>query len=609
VTATSPQSLRIEFGDTTSKVRLHASPGNEAQLRQLAMHFRSATQNWQGILDIDLDDLLTNLASIATWHEPATVSWDTQLASLARTSAEDARRVEQRLAQRDQGSQVVDPDAVIGLLGSSWVGNLTPFQRRDVAHLLSLQHGANFSVPGAGKTRVGLAVFHALRQTKGLERLLVVGPKSSYSAWLEEADACLAKPPAVEIYSGRVSPASDVILVNYERLDAASNELGAWLSAAPSMLILDEAHRMKLGAGGVYGSACLALGPRANHRLILTGTPAPNGVKDLENLFSFVWPGHGRQKVLQAVGGGDLAAASRTLKPLFSRTTKRELGLPPVDLKLRLVSMPPLHQEIYDALLGQFSARAADSAGDFQALGKIVMYMLMAATSPALLAVGGTRHDPLEYRVPPLTAPPGSRLFDVMRDLPSYEMSPKYREALAIVADNAARGRKTLVWSTFIRSLNTLSTMLREFKPAIVHGGSADREAEIRRFREDPDCLVLLSNPATLGEGISLHHECHDAVYVDRSFAAGQFLQSLDRIHRLGLAPDTETRVTVLASRDTIDEVVEQRLQIKLEFLGTILDDPAVQELADLTEEPPVGGGLDQQDLQALMGHFRAHTA
>lgn len=121
--------------------------------------------------------------------------------------------------------------------------------------------------------------------------------------------------------------------------------------------------------------------------------------------------------------------------------------------------------------------------------------------------------------------------------------------------------------------------------------------------------MVLLSNPATLGEGISLHHDCHDAVYVDRDFAAGRFLQSLDRIHRLGLAPETETRITVLAAEGSIDEVVDQRLSDKLLFMGRILDDSAVQELADLDEEPAVGGGLDQRDLQALMGHLRARSA
>ncbi|MEV0148619.1 MULTISPECIES: DEAD/DEAH box helicase [unclassified Nonomuraea] len=602
-------SLEIGFGDGVAKARLRARNDREDDLRRLALKFRSGIQRMSGDLEVEIDDLLMNLVALAAWPEPATVIWDPQLAALAADSAADAQTMGERI---DSGRPSADvaPEDVLRLLGPGWAGDLTNFQRRDIARLLSLRHGANFSVPGAGKTRVGLAIFHAQRQ-KGIERLVIVGPKSCYESWLYENQQCLKDPLRMEVYGKENDPSADALIVNYERLrfDGVANDLGLWLSARPSMLLLDEAHRMKLGADGAYGAACLALGPRARHRLILTGTPAPNGPKDLENLFGFVWPGHGRQKVIQAVGGGDLVKASQVLRPLFTRTTKRELGLPPVSTSLRVVPMPPLHKEIYEALLGRFSARAIGSESDFIALGRIIVYMLMAATSPALLSVGTTRYEPLAYRVPPLTVPEDSPLSALMRDLPSYEMSPKYQEVLAIVADNAARGRKTLVWSTFIRSLNTLSRILGEFQPAMVHGGTEDREAEIRRFRSDPRCMVLLSNPATLGEGISLHHECHDAVYVDRDFAAGRFLQSLDRIHRLGLAPDTQTRVTVLASEGTIDEVVEQRLADKLLFMGSILDDPTVRELADLYEEPAIGGGLDQRDLQALMGHLRAAAA
>ncbi|MBC2863548.1 DEAD/DEAH box helicase [Streptomyces mexicanus] len=606
-------SLEIGFGDGVTQARLRAGVGYESDLRRLALRFRSSVQRSPGTMEVEIDDLLTNLAALATWPEPKSVTWDPQLAALARDSAIDAQTVARRLDPAEAQDGEVDPDEVASLLGPGWVAGLTSFQRRDIAKLLSLRHGANFSVPGAGKTRVGLAVFHALRRTKGLERLLIVGPKSCFESWKYENQQCLSEPLSVDVYSRDVTPAADMLIVNYERLrqDGVVNELGQWLAARPSMLILDEAHRMKRGADGTDGSACLALGPRSKHRLILTGTPAPNGVKDLENLFAFVWPGHGRQKVIQAVAGGDLAAASQVLRPLFTRTTKGELGLPPVSTTLRTVPMPPLHQEVYDALVGRFSARAAGSESDFLTLGKIIVYMLMAATSPALLAVGTTRYEPLSYRVPPLPVAEGTPLFDLMRDLPSYEMSPKYREVLAIVSRNASEGRKTLVWSTFVRSLNTLERMLSEFSPALVYGAmaDADRELAISRFRQDPDCMVLLSNPGTLGEGISLHHHCHDAVYVDRDFAAGRFLQSLDRIHRLGLDPETETRITVLASEGTIDEVVDQRLSDKLKFMGSILDDPAVQQLADLEEEPAVGGGLDQLDLQALMGHFRARAA
>ncbi|MEV4802400.1 DEAD/DEAH box helicase [Nonomuraea sp. NPDC049421] len=605
----SKASLEIGFGDGVARARLRASSEHEEDLKRLALKFRSGVLRMSGELEVDVEDLLVNLLALASWPEPATVVWDPQLAALATGSAADAQAMGERLDGAKPSTEVTPAD-VPQLLGTSWTGDLTEFQLRDIARLLSLRHGANFSVPGAGKTRVGLGVFQALRRD-GVERLLVVGPKSCYESWLFENQQCLADPLRMQVYGKDNDPSADALIVNYERLrfDGVANDLGYWLSARPSMLLLDEAHRMKLGADGTYGAACLALGPRAKHRLILTGTPAPNGPKDLENLFAFVWPGHGRQKVIQAVGDGDLAKASQVLRPLFTRTTKRELGLPPVTTALRVVPMPPLHKEIYNALRGRFSARAAGAEADFLTLGRIVVYMLMAATSPALLSVGTTRYEPLAYRVPPLSVPDTSPLSALMRDLPSYEMSPKYQETLAIVAANAERGRKTLVWSTFIRSLNTLNRILGEFQPAMVHGGTEDRDAELSRFRNDPKCMVLLSNPATLGEGISLHHECHDAVYVDRDFAAGRFLQSLDRIHRLGLPPDTETRVTVLASEGTIDELVEQRLADKLLFMGSILDDPAVRELADLYEEPAIGGGLDKLDLQVLMGHLRAPAA
>lgn len=607
---TAEPSLTIGLASEVTRARLAARPGLETDLRRLAVSFRTSTQRTPSSLEVEIDELLTNLGALGTWPHTADgdVVWDPQLQALVVDSLQDAQAVSEQLASLD-GQQAVSEDSVLGLLGEEWVGGLTAFQLRDVAKLLSLRHGANFSVPGAGKTRVGLAVFQALRQQEGVERLLIVGPKSCYDSWRFENAECLTNPLDMEVVDGLPSSTAAALIVNYERLANMVPTLGRWLSERPSMIILDEAHRMKLGADGIYGAACIALGPRSRRRLILTGTPAPNGVRDLENLFGFVWPGTGRQSVLRAVAGGDLAAASRALQPLFTRTTKDQLGLPPVDRSIRLLKLPPLHAEIYDALVGQFSARAAGLEDDFQALGRIIVYTLMAATSPALLAVGTTRYEPLAYQVPPLQVPVGSSLAELMQDLPAYEMSPKYQEVLAIVRENAEMGRKTLVWSTFIRSLNTLERMLGQFRPALVHGGTPDRDDQIRRFRGDPDCMVLLSNPATLGEGISLHHECHDAVYVDRDFAAGRFMQSLDRIHRLGLPPDVRTRITVLASEGTIDEVVASRLATKLDFMGTILDDPAVQQLADLDEEPAVGGGLDRGDLQALMGHLHAASS
>lgn len=599
-----PPSLAIRLSLTPGRVELECAPEYGQALQRIAGAYPTAHFHASSILDVGLDDLLSNLQPLTTWPPEAqqSVLWQPELLSIVEQNAAEAARAREILA----GSQemVVDASTVEAELGPGWKGDLTDFQLRDLLELLSVLHGANFSVPGAGKTRVGLAVFAFLRAQGVIQRAVVVAPKSAFEAWKEETADAFTSPPVVRFVDSGVLPAADILVVNYERLPDLRAALIARLTAVPSLLILDEAHRMKLGLQGAWGSACLAMAPYATRRLALTGTPAPNGSRDLENLMSFVWPGQGRAAVQQATQSGDLREASRLLKPLFVRTTKAELGLPPVDVSIIRLELPELHRQLYDALLGQFAGGRRDMSGELAALGRIVLYLLMAATSPALLAAGASRYEPLVNRIPAVDPPDGSSLAELMRDLPSFELAPKYKEVAAIVAANANAGRKTLVWSTFIRNLTTLDGFLRPYSPEVIHGGTADRDAHLTRFRSDPDCYVLLSNPATLGEGVSLHHDCHDAIYVDRDFAAGRFLQSLDRIHRLGLAQETETRISVLCTARTIDELVEQRLRTKLTFMGGVLDDPEVQQLGDLADDAGVGGGIDEEDVQSILGYL-----
>ncbi|MFJ9734380.1 DEAD/DEAH box helicase [Streptomyces sp. NPDC101171] len=597
-------SLRIAFDITRTRAVLRARPGLEGDFGILTTRVTPGGQRGPLTSDADLDSFLFSIGELATWPH-ADVEWEPELATLVAGVLDDSETVQTRLSSSSGGPQQppLAPEDVQAVLGEGWQADLTSFQLRDIGELLALGHGANFSVPGAGKTRTALAVFSALRERGEARRLLVVCPKSAYEAWQFEGATCFRKPLLTSVMdTGFPDPEADVVLVNYERLSGSVGHLSEWLRTAPAMFVLDEAHRMKLGARGTYGSACLTLGPLARRRLILTGTPAPNSARDLESLLSFVWPGRGKQLVVEAVCGGDLAFASKALRPLFTRTTKKELGLPPFDPVVRYVELPPLHRELYDALRGGESARR----GDLTSLGKAAMRTLMAAISPALLAPGSDRYGPLSFQLPALDISQGDSLHTLLERLPRHELSPKYEETVRIVAQNARADRKTLVWTGFVRSQKTLEKLLAPHRPASVHGATPaqDRETELSRFRKDPSCKVLISNPATLGEGISLHRVCHDAVYVDRDFMAGRFLQSLDRIHRLGLPPGTETRVTVLAARGTIDEIVAMRLEKKLRFLGSVLDDPAVCQLGDLQEEETTGLGMDTDDIHALLAHL-----
>ncbi len=597
--------LDLRFAVRAGRVAVSCSQELTPRLHALRTRFVSAETLGNQAFEVDIDDFLVNLYELAAWpSSDSDVRWQVELLALIEGNAADAAIVQTRLSASG-GPGLAPTQSQPITFSSDWSAPLTGPQRRDLAKLLELSHGADFSVPGAGKTRVALAIFQSRREAGRVVRMMVIAPKSAFESWVDEVALCFpTNPPRISLLDGSIPHGCDILLLNYEKLPDAWPGLLQWLRARPALLVLDEAHRMKLGPLGAYGSACLTLAPYATSRVILTGTPAPNGSRDLENLLAFVWPGQGRAAVARALMGSDLRGASRLLKPLFVRTTKRELDLPPVEMVVRRLDLPPIHRELYNALLGQAGALWRGQADEIAALGRVLLYLIMGATTPALLATGASRYEPLPYRIPPLEAPPGATLDTLLRDLPNFELSPKYQEVVKIVSDNAAGNRKTLVWSTFVRNLTSLETLLSRYSPVVVHGGTENRAEQLNRFRTDPACMVLLSNPATLGEGVSLHQACHDAVYLDRDFAAGRFLQSLDRIHRLGLAPDTHTKVTVLIAANTIDELIEQRLAMKLQFIGGVLDDPEVLALGDLDEEPSASVGMDDTDLRALIGYL-----
>ena len=72
---------------------------------------------------------------------------------------------------------------------------------------------------------------------------------------------------------------------------------------------------------------------------------------------------------------------------------------------------------------------------------------------------------------------------------------------------------------------------------------------------------------------ISLHKICHDAIYLDRTFDCGQYLQSLDRLHRIGLTASEVVTYHILFSNNSIDETIDRRLKEKEQSMLKILED------------------------------------
>lgn len=550
------------------------------------------------------------------------IEWQEELRNLIQQT-----RAQRKLLDASLGDpNSLDAAAVAErMAGGRFSRDLRSFQVRDLGHLLALANGANFSVPGAGKTTVAYAVYDAERTAGRVEQMLVVAPLSAFDAWQNEVQVCFppGERPIVAPFIEHAPRDAEVLVVNYHRLDSRYEALAEWVSRRPTLVLLDEAHRMKRGWDGTFGSACLSIAFHAARRDILTGTPAPQSPQDLAALLDYLWPGQG-QRLLPAAAlvnppprdAGPLVAEA--IAPLFVRTRKSELGLKKPILSVVEVGLEPLQGEIYEALLDRYAGVAQINMTDraaFARMGDITMYLLEAATNPQLLTAGSGADDEPGFRHPPLDVPPRSRLWGLLQQYSQYETPAKFRQLAQMIADNAAQGRKTLVWSNFVRNLLGLERMLALHQPAVIYGGVpsefADptalrtRESELARFRTDDDCKVLLANPAAMSEGVSLHKVCHDAIYLDRTFNAGQYLQSIDRIHRLGLGPDEDTRITFLLTIGTIDEVIDARIKDKAARLGEMLDDVDISTMA-LPSDEDYGPAIDStDDMVALFAHLR----
>lgn len=572
---------------------------------------------------VPLPQFLTHL----DWLKPACqryrvgLRWDDGLVELLRRNRGERREVDALLSMPAGFSA---EEVAARLSGTRFRRLLRPFQVRDVGRLLALAHGANFSVPGAGKTTVAYAVYEAERHAGRVSRMLVVAPISAFDAWRREIGECFGDQPELVTFTGRAKATAEILLVNYHRLASSYEELAEWVQSGHTLVLLDEAHRMKAGRSGQHGSACLDLAFLARRRDILTGTPAPQAPTDFVALLDYVWPGQASRilppdALVSHPADAAVHRVARAIRPLYVRTRKGELGLDPPVMRVRPVPLDGLHAAIYQALRDRYAGELRVSMTDRSELarmGAVTMYLLEAATNPHLLAAGSAAEDRLEFRHPPLEVEPGSRLWDLIQRYNQYETPAKFGVLASIVEQNARCGRKTLIWSNFVRNLRALERMFARYEPALIYGAvpaeseaaataERTREGELARFRSDPACRVLLANPAAMSEGVSLHYVCHDAIYLERTFNAGQFLQSVDRIHRLGLPPGTTTSLTFLVTSGTIDEVVDQRIQVKAERLGAMLDDPDLAALA-LPDEEDYGQALDSaEDLAALFAHLR----
>lgn len=553
--------------------------------------------------------------------------------------AEKARLIRDNQCDKEDFEQFVD-SVSINLPNRS----LYELQLLSAYHLAFSQNACNFSVPGAGKTSVVYGAFAYLsnlpqNDKKYVDRILIISPLSAFGPWELEYEECFGEKPSTRRLSGKVpieekkqylyslNPAK-ITLLSYASVPSLKDELIYFLRNNKVMVVLDEAHKIKNTNGGVTATRVLEIATYCSSRVVLTGTPAPNGYEDLYNLYKFIWP---TKKIIpfevyqlkdmsKAENDSRVDTLMQSIEPFFIRVKKSDLGIPPAtEHEPIIVPMGETQRRIYDAIEKKYMSDIVSSKDNWfrQDLVKArLLRMMQAATNPNLLSIPLKNFASFEGFDSDAVAEDTSLISDVLK-YANLETPAKFVKARELVEKIIADGGKVVVWAIYIKNILDFEKYLLScgIQCKTLYGATPiaasdededeveTREKIIAEFHKpDSQFKVIIANPFAVSESISLHKTCHNAIYMERSFNAAHFIQSKDRIHRYGLKPGTVTNYYYLLSEESIDEVIHNRLIEKETRLRDIIESMPIPLFEN------VGLETGDDDIKALIAEYVNRT-
>ncbi|WP_194269475.1 helicase-related protein [Oceanihabitans sp. IOP_32] len=186
-----------------------------------------------------------------------------------------------------------------------------------------------------------------------------------------------------------------------------------------------------------------------------------------------------------------------------------------------------------------------------------------------------------------------SEFFNKITNYSKLEVPRKFNTILhTIQNDIFPENGKVIIWTIFIQNALELQDYLKtnniESKLLIGQIPQEEREITIKAFNDpnNNDFNVVIANPFSVAESISLHKGCHNAIYLERDYNCSNFLQSKDRIHRVGLKDNQITKYYYFVSTNSIDEVINSRLHLKIQRMEEIINDdiPLFRQIDDNDE-------------------------
>ncbi|WP_379969631.1 SNF2-related protein [Ectobacillus sp. sgz5001026] len=449
-------------------------------------------------------------------------------------------------------------------------------------YMTQMKKAANFSVPGSGKTSMIYGVFAYLnsKEINTADKIIMIGPKNAFLSWKLEFKENFGDQKELKVLDIHEEDAAEVqlrlngmgknlILVNYESLPKYEAALIDVIDER-TVLVFDEIHKIK-GLTSKRAQFAKRIAEKPIYKFALTGTPIPNSYQDIYNFLNILYmeeykmffgfePNELKKPSLQLVKN-----INEKLYPFFWRTTKKQLNVPKAneDQLLRCSTTYEEHQ-IIDLLYQKYGhsplhlyIRLTQASSNPELLLKAIDIVEIYGEESNVDWYAEFQNDVISF---------SEEEVNIIRKV---KETTKYHKALHLAYNLHQQQKQCIIWCMFV---NTIDKVYRDLiskgvKAAVIYGATPQEERNriIESFKKQ-EIDVLITNPHTLAESVSLHKTCHDAIYLEYSFNLTHMLQSRDRIHRLGLPNNQYTQYYyfMLDTEDQVHNTIDEKVYVRL---------------------------------------------
>jgi chromodomain-helicase-DNA-binding protein 1 len=327
------------------------------------------------------------------------------------------------------------------------------------------------------------------------------------------------------------------------------------------MLMVDEAHRLKNGDSLLYKTLADF---DTNHRLLITGTPLQNSLRELWSLLHFImpnkfndWESFEEEHDHAATKG--YAKLHKQLEPYILRRVKKDVekSLPAKVEQILRVEMTSLQKQYYKWILTKnYSALRRGVKGSVSSFINVVMELKKCCNHAALVKpVEGSANDSITSLI---------------------KGSGKLMLLDKLLVRLKETGHRVLIFSQMVRMLDIIAEYLQQRRFAFQRlDGSIKgdiRKQALDHFNAEgsADFCFLLS---TRAGGLGINLATADTVIIfDSDWNPQNDLQAQARAHRIG--QKNQVNIYRLVTKNSVEEDIVERAKQKM-----VLDHLVIQRM------------------------------